>query len=148
MDCSMSPFNEIHTVILKCPIFGLVSEIASSIVEDELVKVIREYDEIEAEGVPHGWMDDSYESQVRMRLFDVQGQARITGGEAEYHNAQQNPKKAIRFYAKEADTLMNAIMDTNHDLLLDVSTHYVIEDIVVARKYPGMWVLHITGAQL
>lgn len=144
----MSHCNQIFTVMLRCPDLKSASNIAASVVEDELSTVLKGYDDIVDDGIAHGWMENSYQTQVRCRLFNDQGQARITGGEDEFWNAIQNPKKAIKFYAKEADALMTSIMDHNHDTLLDVASNYIIESVVVARKFPELWVVHITGAQL
>jgi len=144
----MSPFTQIHMMMIRSPNLESVSNLASSIVEDELLHVVRNYDDIAEDGVEHGWMNESFATQVRCRLFDENGKVRITGGQDEFWNAVKNPKKTVKFYAAEADRLMHEIMDNNHDLLLEVSANYLIENIHVARKLPNMWVLQITGAMV
>jgi len=146
LDSSMSPFTQIHMMMVRAPNLGSVSNLASSIVEDELLHVIRNYDDIAEDGVAHGWMNESFVTQVRCRLFDKDGKARFTGGQEEFWNAVERPDETISFYATEADNLLEQLMDNNHDLFLDVSCNYLIENIHVARKLPNLWVLQITGA--
>ena len=144
----MNPLNQAHMVLLRCPDIGSASTIAASIVEDELKTVIMDYEEIAEDGVPHGWLDESYATQVRARLMDAQGRIRVTGSEDEFWNAVNKPEETIRHYACEADNLMQKIMDNNHELLVSVAMGYIIHEIHVVRKLPGMWIVQIHGAML
>lgn len=144
----MHPFDQVYTINLHSPDFGAASDLAASITEDGLLTIIREYDEVTAEGVSNGWLEESYETQVRSRLFDENGDVRITGGEVEFWNVVDEPEETVEFYANQAQSLMESIMDHNHDVLLNVATNYIVESVAVVRKFPCMWVVQITGAQL
>lgn len=144
----MNPINQQFIVLLRCPNIGAASSIAASVVEDELKVVLRDYDMIAEEGIPHGWMEESYATQVRSRLLDHRGQVRLTGSETEYWNVKSDPDKAIDFYAKEAEQLMQDLMDHNHEQLIGVAISYIVDDLRVIKRLPGMWIIQLTGAQL
>lgn len=135
-------------LMVRCPQLGSMSQVAATIIEEQLTKVISEYADIVEDGIRHAWLEESFHTQVRTHLFDEDGVARFTGAEDVYWNALKEPDMTVDHYAQEIDGWLTAIMDHNHELFLEISANFIVEHISIARAFPDLWILQLTGAKL
>lgn len=140
------PLNT-FTLMLRCPHLGTLSSTLSSLLEENLLDVIQNYESVVFDDVHNCWMQEGWATQVWDRLYDQEGELRCTGNQHEYWNAVKYGSAYVEQLAAEADSCMSQLMADNHELLLETAEFYIIEDLSVARKIGNLWIVHLRGAR-
>lgn len=133
-------------LMLRCPDFGKLSNVAASVLEDELTDLIDNYDCIAEDGICHHVHNDRIMAQVTGRLFDHDGNLRVIGPEHDYWNLLKDPIAGVKQYAQEVNAALESIMDNNHEQLVAVSTSLIFDSVRVIRRFPDLWIVEVNGA--
>lgn len=136
-----------YTLMLRCPHLGSQSSMTTSLLEDNLLTLIHNYESVVFDDVHNSWMDQSWATQIEGRLYDDGGEVRLTGSQQEYWNAVKYGSAFVEQLAWDCDQWMTRLMAENHEILLEVAEHYIVDELTLVRELPGLWIIQLRGAR-
>ncbi|MNM18452.1 hypothetical protein D3C81_287450 [compost metagenome] len=136
-----------YTLMLRCPHLGSLSSLAESVIEENLLVLLENFESVVFDDVHNSWMDQSWATQISSRLYDDEGHVRLTGNQQEYWNAMKYGSAFVQQMAVDCDRWMSHLMADNHEKLLEVAEFYIVDELTVLRKLPHLWVVQLRGVR-